>query len=148
LSHPIEEDCLALLLQHPELKEQCQGLSPEYFADTKNREIFLAYIKTKDVKLIKRKLDSAFHEYIDYLMGKEVPANKLELRLADYALRLRETHLRSRQDKNTEALVLAREEGGSAAELTKLEEQGIEISAQLAEVFTQRSQPRPGSKGG
>ncbi|UCG09793.1 MAG: hypothetical protein JSW30_03315, partial [Dehalococcoidia bacterium] len=98
--------------------------------------------------LIKRKLDSAFHEYIDYLMGKEMPATKLELRLADYALRLRETHLRSLQDKNTEALVLARESGGSAAELAKLEEQGIEINTQLAEVFTQRSQPRPGSKGG
>ena len=148
LSNPREEDCLALLLQHPELKEQCGELLPEYFADTKNREIFLAYIKTKDVKLIKRKLDSAFHEYIDYLMGKEVPANKLELRLADYALRLRETHLRSLQDKNTEALVLARESGGSAAELAKLEEQGIEISTQLAKVFTQRSQPSPGSKGG
>ena len=148
LSNPREEYCLALLLQHPELKEQCRELSPEYFADTKNREIFLAYIKTKDVKLIKRKLDSAFHEYIDYLMGKEAPANKLEMRLADYALRLRETHLRSRQDKYTEALVLARESGGSAAELAKLEEQGIEISAQMAEVFTQRSQPRPGSKGG
>jgi len=148
LAEPVEEYCLALLLQRPELKEQCSELLPEYFADTANREVFLAYTRTKDVKLIKQKLDSAFYDYVDYLMGKEVPANKLELRLADYALRLRETHLRSRQDKNTEALVLAREEGGSAAELAKLEEQGIEISAQLAEVFTQRSQPRPGSKGG
>jgi len=148
LVEPVEEYCLALLLQHPELKEQCGELLPEYFADTANREVFLAYTRTKDVKLINRKLDSAFHEYIDYLMGKEAPANKLELRLADYALRLRETHLRSLQDKNTEALVLARESGGSAAELAKLEEQGTKIGDELKEAFAQQRQPRPGSKGG
>ncbi len=148
LSERAEADCLALLLQHPELKEQCPEIRPEYFTDTANREIFLAYCKTKDVKLIKSKLDSTFHEYIDHLMGQEVPADKIELRLADYSLRLYEKYLRRSQDKNTEALVLAHESGGSAAELAKLEEQGTEISAQLAEVFSQRRQSRLRSKGG
>ena len=77
-----------------------------------------------------------------------MPANQIESRLTQCVLRLREKLLRSLQAKNTEALALAAEQGGSAAELAKLEEQGTEISAQLAEVFTQRSQPRPGSKGG
>jgi DNA primase len=147
LAEPIEEDCLALLLQHPELKEHCQELSPEYFPGTATREIFLAYQRAKEVKLIKRKLDSAFHEYIDYLMRKEVPANKLELRLADYVLRLREKYLRSLQDKNTEALRLAAESEGPAAELAKLEEQGTEISTQLGEVFAQKRQTGSGAKG-
>jgi len=148
LAEPVEEYCLALLLQHPELKEQCREILPEYFADTANREVFLAYTRTKDVKLTKQKLDSAFYEYVDSLTGKKVPANQIESRLTQCVLRLREKFLRSLQDKNTEALALAAELGGPAAELAKLEEQGTEISAQLAEVFTQRSQPRPGSKGG
>ncbi|HUU08515.1 MAG TPA: DNA primase [Dehalococcoidales bacterium] len=148
LADPVEEYCLALLLQHPELKEQCREILPEYFADTANREVFLAYTRTKDVKLTKQKLDSAFYEYVDSLTGKKVPANQIESRLTQCVLRLREKFLRSLQDKNTEALALAAELGGPAAELAKLEEQGTEISAQLAEVFTQRSQPRPGSKGG
>ena len=147
LAEPMEEDCLALLLQHPELKEHCQELSPEYFPGTATREIFLAYQRAKEVKLIKRKLDSAFYEYIDYLMRKEVPANKLELRLADYMLRLREKYLRSLQDKNTEALRLAAESEGPAAELAKLEEQGTEISTQLGEVFAQKRQTGSGAKG-
>jgi len=148
LSHPIEEDCLALLLQHPELKEQCGELLPEYFADTANREIFLAYTKTKDVKLIKRKLDSAFHEYIDYLIGKEVLATQIETRLAKYVQRLRKEFQRGLEIKKAEALTLAAELGGSAAELAKLKELGIKPSAELREIFEQERQPRPGSKGG
>ena len=31
VSAPVEEYCLALLLQHPELKGNSQDLSPEYF---------------------------------------------------------------------------------------------------------------------
>jgi len=80
-------------------------------------------------------------------MRKEVPANKLELRLADYVLRLRENYLRSLQDKNTEALRLAAESEGPAAELAKLEEQGTEISTQLGEVFAQKRQTGSGAKG-
>ena len=148
LAEPVEEYCLALLLQHPELKEQCGELLPEYFADTANREIFLAYTKTKDVKLIKRKLDSAFHEYIDYLIGKEVLATQIETRLAKYVQRLRKEFQRGLEIKKAEALTLAAELGGSAAELAKLKELGIKPSAELREIFEQERQPRPGSKGG
>ncbi|MFC1916987.1 hypothetical protein ACFLX1_02535 [Chloroflexota bacterium] len=37
------------------------------------------------------------------------------------------------------------EAGGTAAELAKLEEQGIEVSIQLGEVFSQKGQRRSGS---
>ncbi|RLC64098.1 MAG: DNA primase, partial [Chloroflexi bacterium] len=49
LSNPVEEECLAWLLQYPELKKHCQGLSPEYFENSENREIFLAWQKVKDL---------------------------------------------------------------------------------------------------
>jgi len=147
LAEPIEEYCLALLLQHPELKAQCQGLLPEYFADTQNREIFVAYMKAKDVKSIKKELDSALHEYIDSLRKKDFPDTQIEKRCVECSLRLQEKSLRSLQDKNTEALALAAESGGPAAELTKLKEQGTQTSDQLKEVLAQKSQIRSGAKG-
>jgi len=147
LVEPIEEYCLALLLQHPELKAQCQGLLPEYFADTQNREVFVAYMKAKDVKLIKRKLDSALHEYVDSLISKSLTDTQIEPKFVQCSLRLQEKFLRSLEAKNAEALALAAESGGPAAELAKLEEQGTKISAQLGEVFAQKRQTGSGAKG-
>jgi len=147
LAEPIEEYCLALLLQHPELKAQCPGLLPEYFADTQNREIFVAYMKVKDVKLIKEELDSALHDYVDSLVKKDLPATQIEQKFTQCSQRLQEKFLRSLQAKNTEALALAAESGGPAAELAKLEEQGTKISAQLGEVFAQKRQTGSGAKG-
>ncbi len=138
LSSPIEEYCLALLLQHPELKAQCQGLLPEYFKDSENREIFIAWQKTKSLISLKKKLDTAIHEHLDSLINKSLPATQIEQRCADYTLRLRENYLRSLQSKISDILALEAESGGTAAELAKLEEEGIEVSVQLGEVFTQR----------
>jgi len=147
LAEPIEEYCLALLLQHPELKAQCPGLLPEYFADTQNREIFVAYMKVKDVKSIKKALDSALHEYIDSLMKKDLPDTQIEKRFVECSLRLQEKFLRSLEAKNAEALALAAESGGTAAEQAMLEELGTEISDQLKEVFAQKRQTGSGAKG-
>ena len=147
LAEPIEEYCLALLLQHPELKAQCQGLLPEYFADTQNREIFVAYMKAKDVKSIKKGLDSALHEYIDSLRKKDLPDTQIEKRFIECSLRLQEKFLRSLEAKNAEALALAAESGGTAAEQAMLEELGTEISDQLKEVFAQKRQTGSGAKG-
>lgn len=147
LSNLIEEYCLSLLLQHPELKAHGQGLLPEHFADTQNREVFVAYLRANEVKLIKEELDSAFHGYIDALLGKSLPDTQIEPRFAQCALRLREIYLRNLETKKAEALALAAESGGTNAELAKLEEQGITISAQLGEIFAQKSQTRPRTKG-
>ncbi len=147
LSSPVEEYCLALLLQYPELKAQGQDLLPEYFADTQNREIFIAYMKANDIKLIKEGLDSVFHEYVDSLIAKKLPATQTEQRLAECALRLRVIFLQSLEAKKSEVLALARETGGSATEIAMLKEQGIKISTELGEVFAQKSQTRSGAKG-
>ena len=146
LSKPVEEYCLALLLQHPELKAQCQELLPEYFADTQNREIFVAYRQANEVQLIKEELDMALHEYLDSLANKSLPATQIERRYAECILRLQEEFLRSLETKKAEALALAAESGGPAAELAKLEEQGIETSAQLGEVFAQKKRTKSGAK--
>jgi len=145
-SSPLEEYCLALLLQHPELKDYHQQPSPEYFQNSENREIFVAWQQASDLSSLKAKLDTAIGEHLDYLLTKRLPPNQIEEKYADAVLRLREGFLRSLTTKREAALALEAELGGTAAELAKLEEQGIEVSLQLGEVFTQKSR-RVRSKG-
>jgi len=146
VSSRIEEYCLALLLQHPELKAHCQGLSPEYFEDTQNREIFIAFKQSSDLPSLKDKLDSAIWEHLDLLTTRSLLAEQIEQKYTDCALRLQEKFLRSLETKRQEVLALAAEAGGSTAELAKLQEQGIEISVQLGKIFAQKSQIRAGAR--
>ena len=138
-SSPIEEYCLALLLQHPELKGCCQHPSPEYFQNSENREIFVAWQQASDLSSLKDELDTAIWEHLDDLITRSLPPNQIEQKYANCVLRLREGFLRSLETKREAALALEAELGGTAAELAKLEEQGIEVSLQLGEVFTQKS---------
>ncbi|MFC1916986.1 DNA primase, partial [Chloroflexota bacterium] len=62
LSSPLEEYCLALLLQHPELKDRGEELSPEYFENSENREIFIAWQQANDMSSLGDKLDPTSQE--------------------------------------------------------------------------------------
>jgi len=139
LSSPVEEYCLALLLQYPELKGRDEGLLSEYFENSENREIFTAWQQANDLSSLKDGLDSAIWEHLDSLITRSLPANQIEQKYANCVLRLREKFLRSLEVKRAGVLALEAESGGTAAELAKLEEQGIEVSVQLGEVFTQKS---------
>ncbi len=139
LSRPVEEYCLALLLQYPELKGRNDGLTPEYFANSENREIFTAWQQANDLSSLKDGLDSAIWEYLDSLVTRSLLDNKIEPKYANCVLRLREKFLRSLEVKRAEVFALEAEVGGSGADLTKLKQEGIEPSVQLGEVFTQRS---------
>jgi len=142
---PVEEGCLAWLLQYPELKTHCQGLLPEYFENSENREIFLAWQKVDNLTSLREKLDAAVHEHLDSLVTKSLPPTAQAERedvFASYVLRLREKFLRSLVAKREEVLAVEAESGGSAAELAKLKEQGVEVSVQLGEIFAQRSRRR------
>jgi len=145
-SSPLEENCLALLLQHFDLRDQCQGLLPEYFEDTRNREIFIAYRESNDLVSLKEKLGGALDEHVDYLASKSLLGTQIEQRYAEYVLRLREKFLRSLEGKKAEALASAAELGGSAAELAELQEQGIASSVQLGEVFAQKVKMKSGAR--
>jgi len=146
VSSPLEEYCLALLLQHPELKDSSQDLSPEYFENSENREIFIAWQKTNDLLSLKEELDITIHEHLDSLINKGLLNTQVEQKYNNCVLRLREEFLRSLETKRAEVLALEAESGGTAAELAKLEEQGIGVSVQLGEVFAQRRGKRAVSK--
>jgi len=136
-SSPLEEYCLALLLQHPELKASDQQPSPEYFENSESREIFVGWQEAKDISSLKEELDPAIWEHVDSLAAKSLPPNQMEDKYTNCVLRLREKFLKSLEAKRKIALDMEREQGGTVAELAKLEEQGIEVSIQLGEVFAE-----------
>ncbi len=146
-SSPVEEYCLALLLQHPELKASNQHPLPEYFENSENREIFIACQQAGDVSSLKDKLDTALWEYVDYLITKSLPPNQIEEKYSNCTLRLRERLLRDLERKKEAMLALEAETGGTAAEMAKLEEQGIDSSIQLGEVLSQKVRGRQGEGG-
>lgn len=138
-SSPLEEYCLALLLQHLQLKNKNEGLLAEYFENSENREVFTAWQQTDDLSSLKAWLDTTIWEHLDALINKKIPSNRIEQKYANCVLRLREKFLRALETKKGAALTLEAETGGTVAEMAKLKEQGIEVSTQLREVFTQKA---------
>jgi DNA primase len=141
LSNPIEDYCLSLLLQHPELKID-EELLPEYFESSQNREIFIARRESAKIEKLRERLDPAVYEQLDALMGRSLSPNKIEEKYTECALRLRERYLRGLAAKIEAVLAQEAESGGRAADLAKLKEQGIEVNNQLGEVFARKRQWR------
>jgi DNA primase len=145
---PLEQYCLALLLQYPELKAEATELSPECFEQSQNRELFLKWRQSTDVAHLKEKLDPALREYAESLLSKELPPMIRESEalqrhaLQDCIIRLHEKRLRNLEMKKRELLATEAQIGGVGAELARLEEQGIESSKQLKEIFNKQSSLR------
>ena len=138
ISSPKEEYCLALLLQHPELKSRDEGLLPDYFENSENREIFIAWRQSAKIEAIRKKLEPAIHEHLDSLATRQLLSNNLEQKYAWCALDLREKSLRSLKHKQEAVLAIEAQSGGTVAELAKLKELGIEVDSQLAGVVKSR----------
>lgn len=147
LSSPIEEYCLALLLQHPELRDKSESLLPEYLENSENREIFIAWQQSDKIELVKEKLGPEIHEHLDSLLNMKLLSDKIEQRYAECALRLREKFLRSLTMKIEQVLALEAETGGGAAELAKLKELDITANTQLAEVLGQKNRMKLEQRG-
>jgi DNA primase len=145
-SSPVEEYCLALLLQHPELKASAQELSAEYFENSENREIFIAWQQSDKIESLKAGLEPAIYEHLDSLLTRKLISNKIEEKYAECALRLREKFLRSLNAK-IDAVLEETKAGGGVADLVRLREEGIAVDSQLKEVLAQKSRRRLEERG-
>jgi DNA primase len=144
VSSPIEEYCLALLLQYPELRSLVRELSPEHFEFTENREVFVKWQHSSDVADLESKLDTSILEHLYYLVNKIFPPAILESErtrhqdLDQCILRLQEKLSRKLETEKEATLEIERERGGVSSELSKLEEQGINSGQQLHDVFVKK----------
>jgi DNA primase len=146
VSSPIEEYCLALLLQYPELRPSAQELTPEHFEYTENREIFVKWQHSSAMSELESKLDTSLLEHLYYLVNEDFPPAIKESErtrhrdLAQCILRLQEKLSRKLETEKEATLEIEREKGGISSELAKLEEQGISSGQQLQEVFVKEEQ--------
>jgi DNA primase len=135
-----EQYCLTLLLQYPELKSESTGLSPDHFENTENRELFIKWQQCDDIAYLRDSLDSALQEYLESLLAKDLPPILKESEaarcedLTQCINRLQERKLKNLEADKQELLAIEAEIGGTAAQLAKLEEQGLEIDKQLQEI--------------
>jgi DNA primase len=146
VSSHIEERCLALLLQYPELRALAGEVSPEHFESTENREVFVKWQHSSDIPDLENKLDTSLLEHLHYLVDKNFPfppaireSERTRHRdLAQCILRLREKLSRKLETEKEATLEIEREKGGISSELSKLEEQGISSGQQLQEIFVKK----------
>jgi DNA primase len=146
-SKPKEDYCLALLLQHPELKVKDEELLPEYFEGSQNREIFIARRQSAKIEELREKLDPATHEQLNALLAKSLSPNRIAQKYAECTLDLKVISLQGLEAKIEAVLAQEAESGGKAAELAKLEEIGIEVSTKLREAFAQKKEWRRAQRG-
>jgi len=141
-SSRLEEYCITLLLQHPELKEVNKYPASEYFTNSENREILLALQRFNDLSTLKENTDTAIHEHLDSLIKWELPPNNIEQKYDDCILRLEREFWKNMEKGKEEMLASEREEKGPGADLIKLEEEGIEPSLRMKETYIKK--PRGG----
>jgi hypothetical protein len=105
LTHdPIEEHCLARLLQNPRLYDAIPELKPEYFRRPENREIvkFVAHAASDGfdesaMEWLRQTVDQELAPHLEYLLGKSLPLMELPHQQAavwDSVSRLEERYLR------------------------------------------------------
>ena len=137
-SSVVEEYCLALLFQYPELHELTRELLPEHFQHTENRELFIQWQNCQDISHLQGELDTTLSEHLYYLLNKRFPpplqqsAKKREFDFQACVLRLQEELSRTLQTAKKLTLELTREKEGSNAELTNPESSS---GQQLKETF-------------
>jgi len=147
-SCPIEGYCLSLLIRCPELREECSGLNQDYFEHDENKEIFLKWQQSNDQVSLRNNLDIMLHPYLDELLNRPFPPAIIESeerRRKDFVecvIRLREKLLKNLAAKKAEILAAEAETGGKDADITKLEEQGIEESIKLKQNFAAQNRRR------
>ncbi len=148
LASPLDSYCLALLLQYPDLRSVAQELSPDHFESTENRELFLAWQRDPDINTLSQKLDPGLAEHIQYLYHKSFPPaikkdfSNRQTACSDCILRLQERLTKRSQREREFMFSITREKEGIAAELAKLEEQGILPDQQLQEIFIREGNRR------
>ncbi|MBE0431044.1 MAG: DNA primase [Dehalococcoidia bacterium] len=144
VSSPVEEYCLALLLQHPELRALTGELSAQHFECTENREVFEKWQCSGETHDLETELDRSLLEHLYYLVNRAFPPSIRDsettrrLTLADCILRLQERLSRRLETEKEATLGLEREKGGLSSELSKLREQGIAPGQQLQDIFVKR----------
>ena len=117
---PLEADSLALLLRDPELRELAEGLQPEYFHESENREVYLKWAECSIIEELRELMDTPLREHLETLVDRDLHLMDQKQRteaLAQCVRRLEERHLREVRPQIATALSQAIEEGDDPSQV-------------------------------
>ena len=133
---PVEEYCLSLLLQYPELRHVAQDMSPDDFRRGENREVFTQWMRYGTIEEAEKVLASLLAEYLASLLSRDLPpldTQERERALRGVFRRLQERRLK--EAKLQESQVLGEQEEATDEEL---EEQALRTNEALRALFLQQ----------
>ena len=133
---PLEEYCLSLLLQHPELGERGIDISPDYFDLSENRDIFTKWAESTTIDGIRGNLPPDLTEHFQTLLSMENPPSNVKERVK--ALEEVVNRLKERFFKVQEQVLMEQLEGADWSDLSSLQpslNQAQEINRRLKELF-------------
>ncbi|MFQ6026756.1 MAG: DNA primase [Dehalococcoidia bacterium] len=146
---PVEEYCLALILQYPELWERAVELKPEYFRRIENREVLSNLLRIVSVaaagtegviESLRQEVDQELTEFVEALANKKLPPleHRQEAALRETLHRLEDRYLR---DLKVEEQMKFTEE--SAEDTEDLYQEALELNQRIRLNQAARSGPTP-----
>ena len=142
---PVEEYCLSMLLQRPELREKAEGLAIEHFERSENREIFAAWSETLDISDLMGAVSDDIREYAEVLAGRHLPPAEerdWEIALTTCIGRLEERRLRAQEEYLSTEVVAVIQDGTEldSMELAALQQAPIDINERLVKKMRERTE--------
>ncbi len=145
-SRNLEEYCLALLLQFPDLHEIGATIQPDYFEHSEIKDILIKWLENRDVNWILDNIDPTMYDYYNYLLTyKRYFAPSLseskqdrQIALKDCINRLQERYVRNLELKKKAILAEEKNAGSAESQLSILKEHGIRESEELKDIFKKR----------
>ncbi len=141
---PLEEYCLALLLQHPELREKAEKLLPEHFERSENREVFTTWRDASNADELSQMIIIDLQGHLEALCGRALPpAGEMEREkaLADCMRRLEERRLRLQEEFITSEDVPKVSAGDLDSEsVAAIQQRIVEVDTRMVETMKERAE--------
>ena len=141
---PWEEYCLALLLQHPELRVAAGALATEHFERSENREVFTAWREAADPGELAEVVGTDLRGHLETLSNRALPPAsqaEWEKALQDCVRRLEGRRLKIQEEVITSEGVSTFADGEEVGSerLAILQQEPVDVNAQLVKTMQEIS---------
>jgi DNA primase len=140
----LAEYCLYLLFTYPDLRSHASDVRMDFFLNTEDREIFVAWQNTADVNLLRESLDISLLEHLNTITSVATPplqGEAQERALRQCINRLRERRLKDLKAK--EQILISELDATDKPEgLQEIEKSAVKLNAELGEVFLHGKEKR------
>ena len=133
----LEEHCLSLLLRHPELRERGLLVSPDYFEQSENRDVFTRWLDCDTIEAMSGSVPVDLADHLQALLNAEEPP--LNIKERERSLQAVVNRLKERYFKMQELALLEGLEDADWKDIAGLEQSqdaAREINRQLKELYS------------